>query len=84
MLFDPFHGRLAARKRLRDIKYWVNDDKKGPNGGQNLVKYWPGRSGGIYATPSMAGSRPGGLIAGAWAAMIYLGREGYVAAAKVS
>ncbi|KAL6190615.1 hypothetical protein ACLB2K_037009 [Fragaria x ananassa] len=35
-------------------------------------------SGGLYVSPTMAGSRPGGLIAGAWAAMMALGEEGYL------
>jgi glutamate/tyrosine decarboxylase-like PLP-dependent enzyme len=35
---------------------------------------WPG---GLYASPSMTGTRPGGAIAAAWAVMTYLGREGY-------
>ncbi|KAI4383626.1 hypothetical protein MLD38_009438 [Melastoma candidum] len=35
-------------------------------------------SGGLYISPSIAGSRPGGLIAGAWAAMMSLGLEGYM------
>ncbi|KAF3779528.1 Sphingosine-1-phosphate lyase [Nymphaea thermarum] len=30
-------------------------------------------SGGLYVSPTVAGSRPGGLIAGAWAAMMSLG-----------
>ena len=33
-------------------------------------------SGGLYVSPTIAGSRPGGLIAGAWAAMMSLGDEG--------
>lgn len=33
-------------------------------------------SGGLYVSPTIAGSRPGGLIAGAWAAMMSLGEEG--------
>ena len=33
-------------------------------------------SGGLYVSPTIAGSRPGGLIAGAWAAMMSLGQEG--------
>lgn len=33
-------------------------------------------SGGLYVSPTIAGSRPGGLIAGAWAAMMSLGLEG--------
>jgi len=39
-------------------------------------------TGGIYASPSMPGSRPGGLIAAAWAAMITMGEQGYVECAK--
>ena len=35
---------------------------------------WPG---GIYASPALAGTRPGGAIAAAWAIMNYLGEEGY-------
>lgn len=33
-------------------------------------------SGGLYISPSMAGSRSGALIAGAWASMMALGEEG--------
>ncbi|MGH9027545.1 MAG: pyridoxal phosphate-dependent decarboxylase family protein, partial [Acidimicrobiia bacterium] len=33
--------------------------------------------GGFYASPSMAGSRPGGPIAAAWAVMHLLGTDGY-------
>lgn len=36
-------------------------------------------SGGIYASPTMGGTRPGGAIAAAWAVMNYLGEEGYMA-----
>lgn len=39
------------------------------------VSDWPG---GFYATPSVCGSKPGAPIAGAWYAMMYHGREGYV------
>jgi glutamate/tyrosine decarboxylase-like PLP-dependent enzyme len=39
---------------------------------------WPG---GIYASATMAGTRPGGPIAAAWAVMHYLGEEGYLALA---
>ena len=35
---------------------------------------WPG---GIMASTTMAGTRPGGPIAAAWAAMVSLGRSGY-------
>lgn len=37
----------------------------------------PEWTGGIYASPSMAGSRPGALIAATWAAMMNMGRQGY-------
>jgi sphinganine-1-phosphate aldolase len=36
---------------------------------------WPG---GIYASPSMPGTRPGGAIAAAWASMMAMGENGYV------
>ncbi len=51
---------------------WRNDD---------LAKYqafefgdWPS---GLYRTPNMSGSRPGGALAAAWAVMHYLGAKGY-------
>lgn len=40
---------------------------------------WPG---GIYGTPIIAGSRPGGLVAATWAALMYHGQDGYVANCK--
>lgn len=41
---------------------------------------WPG---GIYASPTMLGTRPGGAIAAAWAVMNYLGCDGYLHIADV-
>lgn len=35
-------------------------------------------SGGIYVSPTMTGTRPGGPIAAAWAIMNFLGEEGYL------
>ncbi len=35
-------------------------------------------SGGIYASPAIAGTRPGGPIAAAWAVLNHLGEEGYL------
>ncbi|KAI5370244.1 Putative pyridoxal phosphate-dependent decarboxylase, pyridoxal phosphate-dependent transferase [Septoria linicola] len=35
-------------------------------------------SGGVYASPNMAGSRPGALIAGCWASLMRFGEDGYV------
>jgi len=47
---------------LRRYQYYVNPD-------------W---SGGVYASPSLSGSRPGAIIAGTWAAMQYMGSNGYL------
>ncbi|KAM3173588.1 hypothetical protein ACTXT7_012225 [Hymenolepis weldensis] len=44
-----------------------------------LVPNW---TGGIYASPTFAGSRSGALIAASWAALMYFGREGYVKSSK--
>lgn len=38
----------------------------------------PDWAGGVYASPGLAGSRPGALIAGCWASMMTLGETGYV------
>lgn len=35
-------------------------------------------SGGIYGSPTMTGTRPGGVIASAWAALKSIGMEGYL------
>jgi len=55
---------MYSDPKYRSMQYFVITD-------------WPG---GIYASPSIAGSRPGALIAGAWASMMYMGKEGYKAA----
>ncbi len=41
---------------------------------------WPG---GIYPSPALAGTRPGGPVAAAWALLHYLGAEGYRHIAEV-
>ncbi|MCB8955751.1 MAG: aspartate aminotransferase family protein [Nocardioides sp.] len=41
-----------------------------------------GWSGGKYMSPSIAGSRSGGLLAATWAAMVEYGREGYLEHAR--
>lgn len=38
----------------------------------------PDWSGGVYASPGMAGSRPGALIAGCWASLMTVGEAGYL------
>ena len=56
---------LYRNKALRRHQFFVSTD-------------W---SGGIYASPTMAGTRPGGAIAAAWAIMNHLGEAGYLAIA---
>jgi glutamate/tyrosine decarboxylase-like PLP-dependent enzyme len=53
-------------KSLRNAQYFFNT----------------GWSGGKYCSPGMDGSRSGGLLAATWAAMVQLGREGYLRHAK--
>ncbi|KAI9799240.1 MAG: hypothetical protein M1833_004118 [Piccolia ochrophora] len=53
---------LYRTKSLRTHQYFICPD-------------W---SGGVYASPSVAGSRPGALIAGCWASMMSLGENGYI------
>lgn len=53
---------LYRDRKLRRHQYFVATD-------------WPG---GIYASPTISGTRPGGAIAAAWAVMNYLGEEGYL------
>jgi glutamate/tyrosine decarboxylase-like PLP-dependent enzyme len=40
---------------------------------------WPG---GLYFSPTLAGSRPGALSAAAWAAMVSMGERGYLDASR--
>jgi Glutamate decarboxylase and related PLP-dependent proteins len=39
--------------------------------------------GGVFASPALLGTRPGGTIAAAWAAMVAQGKEGYINNAKI-
>ena len=41
---------------------------------------WPG---GLFGSPSMAGTRPGGNLAASWAAMMLLGQDGYMDVARL-
>ncbi|KAL1958153.1 hypothetical protein VTO42DRAFT_5008 [Malbranchea cinnamomea] len=52
---------LYRNRKLRSYQYFIMPD-------------W---SGGVYASPSMAGSRPGSLIAGCWASLMAMGESGY-------
>ncbi|AKU97683.1 Sphingosine-1-phosphate lyase [Labilithrix luteola] len=53
---------LHRSRALRRHQYFVHPD-------------WPG---GLFGSPSVLGTRPGGAIAAAWAVMHYLGAEGYL------
>jgi glutamate/tyrosine decarboxylase-like PLP-dependent enzyme len=57
---------LFRTPELRRHAYFVSTD-------------WPG---GMYASPTLAGSRPGALIAACWAAMVTIGEDGYLDATK--
>ncbi|XP_060943917.1 sphingosine-1-phosphate lyase 1 isoform X2 [Limanda limanda] len=57
---------LYSDKKYRHYQYFVAPD-------------WQG---GIYASPSIAGSRPGGIIAACWATMMHMGEDGYLDATK--
>ena len=59
---------LYRNSELRQHQYFVHAD-------------WPG---GVYATPSLSGARPGGAIASAWAILHYLGEEGFLRLAKAA
>lgn len=52
---------LYRNKELRKGQFYIKTD-------------WPG---GIYGSPSFAGTRPGGAIAAAWAVLNYIGAERY-------
>lgn len=45
----------------------------------SVLTSWPG---GVYASPSIAGSRPGSIIAGTWVAMMFVGKKGYLESCK--
>eukprot|EP01104_Vermistella_antarctica_P019029 TRINITY_DN7270_c0_g1_i1.p1 TRINITY_DN7270_c0_g1~~TRINITY_DN7270_c0_g1_i1.p1 ORF type:complete len:543 (-),score=116.01 TRINITY_DN7270_c0_g1_i1:122-1717(-) len=53
---------MFADTEVRKYMYFVATD-------------WPG---GIYCSPSVAGSRPGGLVAACWASLMSMGEEGYL------
>lgn len=57
---------LYRGKELRHFQYYMTTD-------------WPG---GLYLSPTLAGSRPGALSAECWAAMLSIGEQGYIEATK--
>ncbi|HMZ37327.1 MAG TPA: aminotransferase class V-fold PLP-dependent enzyme, partial [Leptospiraceae bacterium] len=57
---------LYRGEKLRSYQYYTVTD-------------WPG---GLYFSPTFAGSRPGALIAAGWAAMLSMGEKGYLDATR--
>lgn len=57
---------LYRSSELRRFQYFAMTD-------------WPG---GMYASPSFAGSRPGALSAACWAALVSMGEDGYLDATR--
>lgn len=57
---------LYRGRELRHHQYFVASE-------------WPG---GLYYSPTMAGSRPGALVATAWAALVSMGEQGYLDASR--
>ena len=57
---------LYRGRELRHCQYYTATD-------------WPG---GLYLSPTFAGSRPGALAATCWAAMVSIGEDGYTDAAR--
>ena len=57
---------LYRGKELRQFQYYTTTD-------------WPG---GLYLSPTFAGSRPGALSATCWAAMVSIGAHGYTESAR--
>lgn len=57
---------LYREKKYRHHQYTITTD-------------WPG---GIYGSPTINGSRSGGIIASCWATLMYFGYDGYLEATK--
>lgn len=47
--------------KMRECQYYISSD-------------W---TGGMYGSPTLAGSRPGALMVGCWATLVHIGRDGY-------
>lgn len=84
--FEPFDFRLKGVTSISCDTHKYGFAPKGNSTvlyrSDNLRKYQyfisPDWSGGVYASPSIAGSRPGALIAGCWASLVKQGESGYV------
>lgn len=52
---------MYRNAELRECQYYILSD-------------W---TGGMYGSPTLAGSRPGALMVGCWATLVHIGKEGY-------
>ncbi|CEP63759.1 sphinganine-1-phosphate aldolase DPL1 LALA0_S09e01860g [Lachancea lanzarotensis] len=57
---------MYRNRELRKYQYYLSTD-------------W---CGGLYGSPTLAGSRPGALVVGCWATMIHMGQQGYIDSCK--
>ncbi|SCU88453.1 LAFA_0E12794g1_1 [Lachancea sp. 'fantastica'] len=57
---------MYRNRELRKYQYFLSTD-------------W---CGGLYGSPTLAGSRPGSLVVGCWATMIHMGQQGYIDSCK--
>lgn len=57
---------MYRNSKLRECQYYVSID-------------W---TGGMYGSPTLAGSRPGALMVGCWATLVSIGKTGYAAHCK--
>lgn len=85
----PFHFEVPGVTSMSADTHKYGYASKGTSvvlyRGEELRRYqyftateWPG---GLYFSPTIAGSRPGGLIAACWAALMAQGHQGYLKAA---
>ncbi|KAH3673515.1 hypothetical protein WICMUC_003621 [Wickerhamomyces mucosus] len=57
---------MYRNKKLRECQYYVNSE-------------W---TGGLYGSPTFAGSRPGALSVGCWSTLLKIGDDGYIQSCK--
>lgn len=57
---------MYRNRKLRSSQYYLSTD-------------W---TGGLYGSPTLAGSRPGALVVGCWATMIHIGDDGYTTSCR--
>lgn len=65
-MFSNYYFTFIALYSYKHYQYTVTTD-------------WPG---GVYGSPTVCGSRAGGLIAVCWATLLHFGMDGYVEATR--